>query len=242
MAAHRHRQRPLLRPDHREGHGAHPVHQRAEVPGHAARSTGRRTARRSSPSASRSEAQFGMFRWRSKKPFSPEKKDWGKGKLVTDTSKSRRGRARRGGLDPTASALRWSPTRAAGRSRLPGEARRPADDQREEHGRARLQARWRQRRQGALRSSRPTRSATSRTARSSASRSTTQRRPGADRVHRRQPGVPAAPARAVAMLCPSCRRQLDRGAGFCLGCGMPVRPGMRRRWSSCSATGRGCPS
>jgi putative peptide zinc metalloprotease protein len=24
------------------------------------------------------------------------------------------------------------------------------------------------------------------------------------------------------MLCPSCRRQLDRGAGFCLGCGMPV--------------------
>ncbi len=24
------------------------------------------------------------------------------------------------------------------------------------------------------------------------------------------------------MLCPSCRRQLDRGAGFCLGCGAPV--------------------
>ena len=26
------------------------------------------------------------------------------------------------------------------------------------------------------------------------------------------------------MLCPSCRRQLDRGGGFCLNCGMP-RPG-----------------
>ena len=34
---------------------------------------------------------FGMYRWRSKKPFSPEKKDWGKGKLVTDTSKSDEG-------------------------------------------------------------------------------------------------------------------------------------------------------
>ena len=26
------------------------------------------------------------------------------------------------------------------------------------------------------------------------------------------------------MLCPGCRRQLDRGGGFCLNCGMP-RPG-----------------
>ena len=44
------------------------------------------------------------------------------------------------------------------------------------------------------------------------------------RLQRRQPGLPAADARAVAMLCPGCRRQLDRGGGFCLNCGMP-RPG-----------------
>ena len=35
--------------------------------------------------------EFGMFRWRSKKAFSPDRDDWGKGKLVTDTSKGGEG-------------------------------------------------------------------------------------------------------------------------------------------------------
>jgi beta-lactam-binding protein with PASTA domain len=35
--------------------------------------------------------EFGMFRWRSKKPFSPDPNDWGTGKLVTDTSKTNEG-------------------------------------------------------------------------------------------------------------------------------------------------------
>jgi Tol biopolymer transport system component len=34
---------------------------------------------------------FGMVRWRSKKPFSPDPADWGKGKIVTDTSKQNEG-------------------------------------------------------------------------------------------------------------------------------------------------------
>ena len=48
------------------------------------------------------------------------------------------------------------------------------------------------------------------------------RQADAARRERRQPGVPAAHARGVAMLCPSCRRQLDRGAGFCGSCGAPM--------------------
>jgi beta-lactam-binding protein with PASTA domain len=35
--------------------------------------------------------EFGMFRWRSKKAFSPDANDWGTGKLVTDTSKANEG-------------------------------------------------------------------------------------------------------------------------------------------------------
>ena len=35
--------------------------------------------------------EFGMFRWTSKTPFSTDPKDWGKGKLETDTSKSNEG-------------------------------------------------------------------------------------------------------------------------------------------------------
>ena len=35
--------------------------------------------------------EFGIFRWKSKKPFSPDPKDWGKGKLESDTSKSNEG-------------------------------------------------------------------------------------------------------------------------------------------------------
>ena len=35
--------------------------------------------------------EFGMLRWRSKKPFSPDPNDWGSGKLVTDTSKGNEG-------------------------------------------------------------------------------------------------------------------------------------------------------
>ena len=35
--------------------------------------------------------EFGMFRWKSKKPFSTDPKDWGKGKLETDTSKTNEG-------------------------------------------------------------------------------------------------------------------------------------------------------
>jgi len=34
---------------------------------------------------------FGMVRWRSKRPFSPNPKDWGKGKIVSDTSKAGEG-------------------------------------------------------------------------------------------------------------------------------------------------------
>ena len=34
---------------------------------------------------------FGMVRWRSKKPFSPDPTDWGKGKIVTDISKQNEG-------------------------------------------------------------------------------------------------------------------------------------------------------
>jgi len=35
--------------------------------------------------------EFGIFRWKSKKPFSTDPKDWGKGKLESDTSKSNEG-------------------------------------------------------------------------------------------------------------------------------------------------------
>jgi len=35
--------------------------------------------------------KFGMVRWKSKKPFSFEAKDWGKGKFVTDTTQPRKG-------------------------------------------------------------------------------------------------------------------------------------------------------
>jgi beta-lactam-binding protein with PASTA domain len=35
--------------------------------------------------------EFGIFRWRSKKAFSPDPNDWGAGKLVTDTSKTNEG-------------------------------------------------------------------------------------------------------------------------------------------------------
>jgi Tol biopolymer transport system component len=35
--------------------------------------------------------EFGMFRWRSKKPFSTDPNDWGTGKLVTDVSKNNEG-------------------------------------------------------------------------------------------------------------------------------------------------------
>ncbi len=34
---------------------------------------------------------FGMVRWKSKKPFSTERKDWSKGRIVTDTSNPRKG-------------------------------------------------------------------------------------------------------------------------------------------------------
>ena len=36
------------------------------------------------------------------------------------------------------------------------------------------------------------------------------------------------------MLCPSCRRQLERGASYCGSCGTPLN-GAWRRWSWCSA-------
>jgi beta-lactam-binding protein with PASTA domain len=35
--------------------------------------------------------EFGIFRWKSKKAFSPDPKDWGKGKLETDVSKGNEG-------------------------------------------------------------------------------------------------------------------------------------------------------
>jgi beta-lactam-binding protein with PASTA domain len=35
--------------------------------------------------------EFGMFRWRSKKAFSPDPKDWGTGRLATDVSKTNEG-------------------------------------------------------------------------------------------------------------------------------------------------------
>jgi beta-lactam-binding protein with PASTA domain len=35
--------------------------------------------------------EFGIFRWKSKKPFSTDPKDWGKGKLESDTSKTNEG-------------------------------------------------------------------------------------------------------------------------------------------------------
>jgi hypothetical protein len=35
--------------------------------------------------------EFGMVRWRSKKPFSPDPDDWRGGKIVTDTSKAGEG-------------------------------------------------------------------------------------------------------------------------------------------------------
>jgi hypothetical protein len=35
--------------------------------------------------------KFGMVRYKSKKAFSPERKDWGKGKFVTDASKADKG-------------------------------------------------------------------------------------------------------------------------------------------------------
>ena len=59
--------------------------------------------------------EFGMFRWRSKKAFSPDPKDWGKGKLVTDTSKSNEG-VLDAAVSPDGKRWRWSPTRAAARS------------------------------------------------------------------------------------------------------------------------------
>ena len=61
--------------------------------------------------------EFGMFRWRSKKPFSPDPKDWGSGKLVTDTSK-----ANEGVLDAA-----WSPDGTQARAGLqPGRRAVPA--------------------------------------------------------------------------------------------------------------------
>ena len=39
----------------------------------------------------KSLSEFGMFRWRSKKPFSPDPNDWGSGKLITDVSKANEG-------------------------------------------------------------------------------------------------------------------------------------------------------
>jgi beta-lactam-binding protein with PASTA domain len=35
--------------------------------------------------------EFGIFRWRSKKAFSPDPNDWGKGRMVSDTSKTNEG-------------------------------------------------------------------------------------------------------------------------------------------------------
>jgi len=37
------------------------------------------------------QGEFGMFRWRSRKAFSPDPEDWGTGRLVTDTSKTNEG-------------------------------------------------------------------------------------------------------------------------------------------------------
>ena len=42
----------------------------------------------------RRPTKFGMVRYKSKKAFSPERKDWGKGKFVTDTSRADEGRDR----------------------------------------------------------------------------------------------------------------------------------------------------
>jgi dipeptidyl aminopeptidase/acylaminoacyl peptidase len=39
----------------------------------------------------REQGEFGIFRWKSKKAFSPDQKDWGRGKLETDTSKTNEG-------------------------------------------------------------------------------------------------------------------------------------------------------
>ena len=39
----------------------------------------------------KSLSEFGIFRWKSKKPFSTDPDDWGKGKLESDTSKGNEG-------------------------------------------------------------------------------------------------------------------------------------------------------
>ena len=39
---------------------------------------------------------------------------------------------------------------------------------------------------------------------------------------RRRPGVPAVAREAKRVLCPSCRRQLERGASYCGSCGTPL--------------------
>ena len=215
--------RPVHRPADR-GRADAALHRRAEVPGRPARSTGRRTASRSSASASRSAGEFGMFRWRSKKAFSPDPRDWGKGKLETDISKANEG-VLDAAFSPDGTQLALVSNQGGGPFQLylakkndflltsAKETRRPG-----------VQGRVAQRRPGARgragRRGLPARTS----ARSRACRSRTRRTQTEVGVQGRQPGLPAADARAVAMLCPSCRRQLDRGGGFCLNCGTP-RPG-----------------
>jgi beta-lactam-binding protein with PASTA domain len=41
--------------------------------------------------AVKAPGQFGIVRWRSKKPFSPDTKDWGKGRFVTDMAETNKG-------------------------------------------------------------------------------------------------------------------------------------------------------
>jgi beta-lactam-binding protein with PASTA domain len=41
--------------------------------------------------SNRTPGEFGLVRWRSKKPFSPDPADWGKGKIVSDRSKPNEG-------------------------------------------------------------------------------------------------------------------------------------------------------
>ena len=166
-----------------------------------------------------------MFRWRSKKAVLARPEGLGHGQARHGHVQGQRGRARRGVLARRHAGSRWSPTRAAGRSSSTSPRRTTSCSTSAKPTAVRAcKVAWRsdgealvvvqadegcQEEVGAL-----------------VRLPIKNPKDAADRgrLQRRQPGLPAADARAVAMLCPSCRRQLDRGGGFCLSCGTP-RPG-----------------
>ena len=188
------------------------------------RSAGRPTASRSSRSAATTEpdVKFGMVRYKSKKAFSADAKDWGKGKFVTDISQAAARACSTSRSRRTASGWRRSPTSSSDAFQLYlGKPEGLPAHRRQAAGRARVQGRVALGRQGAR--GRPGRRALLGDANGQLARMPVDEpaQAAARSAPRRQPGLPAADA-GVAVLCTSCRRQLSRGADYCGTCGTPV--------------------